>query len=312
MTSTAASGRPRRLPARGDDRRDPGVRQRRIRQKHLRADENCTWVNFRLVRAPFEAARFTTPSPTAWPQRHWGASPTWTLSNHDVDREVNARYGGGPTRPGPGSGDGYGDAGTARRCSSTTARNSASLQCRAARRGAAGPGGERSGHTERGRDGCRVPMPWEGKALLHSASPPTRAPGCRSHLNGPGWTVERQAADDGSTLNFFRESDPRRTYSDSTATTSRGSPRRERHGVPPGGVLCVLNAGDRAVPLDGGKRLLAASSALTGGRLAPTPRPGWSSSEGLPAASGAMSCGRALLTLVTGSDSRKATSVGTL
>lgn len=42
---------------------------------------------------------------------------------------------------------------------------------------------ERSGHAERGRDGCRVPLPWEGSEP-RSDSPPVRAPGCRCHASG--------------------------------------------------------------------------------------------------------------------------------
>ena len=62
---------------------------------------------------------------------------------------------------------------------------------------------ERSGHTRRGRDACRVPMPWEGDAppFGFSDNPDTWLP------LPPEWaalTVEKQLDDPDSTLSFFR------------------------------------------------------------------------------------------------------------
>ena len=64
------------------------------------------------------------------------------------------------------------------------------------------PTWERSGRTERGRDGCRVPMPWSGSAppFGFSSNPHTWLP------MPPDWrrlTVERQLDDPASTLSFF-------------------------------------------------------------------------------------------------------------
>ena len=42
---------------------------------------------------------------------------------------------------------------------------------------------ERSGHTRRGRDASRVPMPWEGDAP-RSASRTIPTPGCRFRRSG--------------------------------------------------------------------------------------------------------------------------------
>ena len=92
-----------------------------------------------------------------------GSPATWTLSNHDVEREVS-RYGGG---------------------AEGLARARAMALVMLALPGAVfvyngeelglpnvelpddvlqDPVWERSGHAERGRDGCRVPMPWSGDA----------------------------------------------------------------------------------------------------------------------------------------------------
>ena len=42
------------------------------------------------------------------------------------------------------------------------------------------PTWEKSGHTSRGRDGCRVPMPWEGRRAVVRLRPDAGARGCRS------------------------------------------------------------------------------------------------------------------------------------
>ena len=62
---------------------------------------------------------------------------------------------------------------------------------------------ERSGHTERGRDGCRVPMPWSGSAppFGFSANPDTWLP---MPTDWAPLTVAAQIEDPTSTLSFFR------------------------------------------------------------------------------------------------------------
>lgn len=63
---------------------------------------------------------------------------------------------------------------------------------------------ERSGHEWRGRDGCRVPIPWSGHAPPFGFGPP----GCMPWLPQPaGWdahTVEAQADDRASMLELYR------------------------------------------------------------------------------------------------------------
>ncbi|MEO9238907.1 MAG: hypothetical protein ABI418_12535 [Jatrophihabitantaceae bacterium] len=64
---------------------------------------------------------------------------------------------------------------------------------------------ERSGHTEYGRDGCRVPLPWtaEGSSFGFSASGSQPA-----WLPQPAWfadfAADRQADDPDSVLSFYR------------------------------------------------------------------------------------------------------------
>ena len=63
---------------------------------------------------------------------------------------------------------------------------------------------ERSGRTERGRDGCRIPMPWSGTEPPFGFAPA----GTRTWLPQPaGWaalTAQAQEADPGSTLRLYR------------------------------------------------------------------------------------------------------------
>ena len=66
---------------------------------------------------------------------------------------------------------------------------------------------ERSGHTEHGRDGSRVPLPWRADAPRLGFSDPAGA--AAPWLPQPEWfaefAVDRQEADPGSVLAFYRE-----------------------------------------------------------------------------------------------------------
>ena len=168
---------------RGDDRRI-WVFDNAEFAKYLRADELHMGFNFRLVRGRSRRPGFTTPSPTAWPQRHWGCQPTWTLSTmtstvrSPVTAAANAAAGLRAMAmvmlalPG-----------------AVFVYNGEELSLPNV--GIAGevlqdPVKERSGaHRTRTRR-LPVPMPWEGRSsivrLLHQ--PGHLAAG--SHLNGPG------------------------------------------------------------------------------------------------------------------------------
>jgi alpha-glucosidase len=63
---------------------------------------------------------------------------------------------------------------------------------------------ERSGHTVRGRDGCRVPMPWSGDEPPYGFSA-TEATWLPQPATWGGLTAERQAADPASMLSLYRE-----------------------------------------------------------------------------------------------------------
>jgi alpha-glucosidase len=227
---------------------------------YLRNDELHLGFNFRLALAPFDAAAVRTAvEESLATAAAAGAPPTWTLSNHDVWREVS-RYGGGT-------------AGRQR------ARAMALVELalpgvvyvyNGAELGLPNvdlpdwalqdPKWERSGRTDRGRDLCRVPMPWEGDTPPFGFSP-----GTESWLPmPPEWgdlTVERQIEDEGSTLSLYRQALELRKTHDAFAGEAL-----EWYGAPEGcfafrrkdgGLVCALNTSGEAVPLPPGEVLLA-------------------------------------------------------
>ncbi|WP_344682320.1 glycoside hydrolase family 13 protein [Saccharopolyspora taberi] len=172
--------------------------------RYVRPDELHQAFNMALLEADWSAAGFRAVIDDSLAANDAvGATTTWVLGNHDVKRPV--------TR--------YGDGATGLRRARAAALLSFAL-----------PGSvyvyqgeelglpevldlpeellqdpvwERSGHTDRGRDGCRVPIPWEG------ATPPFGfGPGDRSWLPAPeSWTelaVAAQRGRDDSVLATYR------------------------------------------------------------------------------------------------------------
>ena len=160
--------------------------------QYVRADELHTAFNFDFLLAPWDAEPMRE-SIIASLSAHEavGAPPTWVLSNHDTVREVS-RYarpqGVRPLRKLSDLHDLPADfaVGPARRA------RAAALLMLALPGGAyvyqgeelglpevedlpddvlQDPGWEQSGRTERGRDGCRVPIPWSGDQPPFGFSP---------------------------------------------------------------------------------------------------------------------------------------------
>ncbi|MEU8894758.1 glycoside hydrolase family 13 protein [Nocardia sp. NPDC048505] len=227
--------------------------------EYVRPDELHLAFNFRLAEVSFEADAVRDAIENSLAAvAPVGASPTWTLSNHDIEREVT-RYGGGAV-------------GVARARAMILVElalpgavflyNGAELGLpnvddlpEAALRD---PVWERSGHTERGRDGCRVPLPWEGDTPpfgFTSGQPWLPMP--------PEWaalTAEQQLEDLGSTLSLYRMAielrDTRREFAGSVLDwvhSPDGMLRFRRAG----GLTCVLNTTADPVPLPPGEFLLA-------------------------------------------------------
>lgn len=132
------------------------------------------------------------------------------------------------------------------------------------------PTWERSGHEERGRDGCRVPMPWEGDTppFGFSTNPDTWLP---MPAEWASLTVDKQRADPESTLAFFRRAVGLRkqtTYFGGTDITWLDTDDESLVFRTTGGLTCALNTGSVPVALPAGEVLLS-SGPLTGGELPP-------------------------------------------
>jgi alpha-glucosidase len=251
--------------------------------RYLRPDELHTAFNFDFLACPWEAsslrrvieATLTTHGPI-------GAPPTWVLSNHDVTRPVT-RYGR------PDTSFDHGD----RKHGMPSVRELGIRRARAAALLAmALPGGvyvyqgeelglpevedipdsllqdpiwARSGNTDRGRDGCRVPVPWSGDA-------PPYGYGGEPWLPQPAdWgalTVEAQDPDAASMLNLYRTAlrirherlgDGTMTWiplGDEVLAFSRES-----------GLTCVVNLGAEPVRLPEHQQVCLASGPVDGGLL---------------------------------------------
>jgi len=192
--------------------------------RYLRPDELHTAFNFDFLKAPWRApALRESVERTLREHALVGAPATWVLSNHDVARHVSrlAR-------------DPEADIGTSL---DSLLGEPADLELGLRRARAAAllilalPGGayvyqgdelglpevedlpeavlddptwRRSGHTERGRDGCRVPIPWSGDAPPFGFGSGSGQP----WLPQPDWfvrfTADREDKDPDSMLNLYR------------------------------------------------------------------------------------------------------------
>jgi alpha-glucosidase len=237
--------------------------------EYLRADELHLGFNFRMVRAEFDVAEIhDSIENTLAAAAIENATPTWTLENHDVERGPS-RYGGGAagldraramamvTLALPGAMFLYNG--------QELGLPNVELPDEALR----DPTWERSGHTVRGRDGCRIPIPWgrDTPPFEFSTSHDTWLP------MPPEWaalTVERQLSETDSTLALFRRAlELRSSRAEFTGNqvewlpAPRGTLVFERGDH---GLRCALNASKRAVPLPRGDLILT-SAPLVDGKL---------------------------------------------
>jgi alpha-glucosidase len=172
--------------------------------RYVRPDELNLTFNFTLLQAPWDAASLRAAVDSSRSaMAEVGAPCTWVLSNHDVVRHVT-RYGGGAV-------------GTARARAAALVQLSLPGAVYVYNGDELGlpdvelpdavlqdPVWERSGHTERGRDGERVPLPWSG------ATPPYGfTTGASTWLPMPddwaGLTAEAESADPDSVLALYQQ-----------------------------------------------------------------------------------------------------------
>jgi alpha-glucosidase len=262
--------------------------------RYVRHDELHTAFNFGFLLTPWEPEALRASIVAAMSAHEAvGAAPTWVLSNHDTVREVSRYARPQNVRP-------------LRRLNDVLGLPSDfALGVRRARAAAllmlALPGGayvyqgeelglpevedlpedalrdpawEQSGRTNRGRDGCRVPLPWSGVRPPFGFSP--------EGADSPPWlpqpdrwralTVESQAATPGSMLDLYR-----RALAIRRAHEALGDGSLEWVDAPAGGLsfardpgfLCVVNLANEPVPSPAGTVLLASGPLAENGHLPP-------------------------------------------
>jgi len=135
------------------------------------------------------------------------------------------------------------------------------------------PSFARSRGAEKGRDGCRVPLPWtaDGPSFGFGAGP--------AHLPQPAWfgplSVQAQERDPASTLSLYRDALRwRRTLQTAESMEPMpGTNGQVLHFTRPGGWRCVTNFGPGPVPLPYGTVIL--SSAPFEGSQLPADTTAW-------------------------------------
>ncbi|MEP7019535.1 MAG: glycoside hydrolase family 13 protein [Pseudonocardiales bacterium] len=237
--------------------------------RYVRPDELSLAFNFELVEAAWGAKTFHDAIERSLrAMAEVGAPCTWVLDNHDVDR-VATRFGGG---------------------AAGLARAQAAALMQLSLPGAAylyngdelglvnvdlpdwalqDPTWERTGHTQRGRDGERVPLPWGGTAPPYdfTTADTTWLP---MPPDWAGLTVAAQDADPDSTLWLYRRALAlRRTEDDlRLGAFSWADAPPDCLAYRRGDVTVMLNAGSAPGPLPAGEVLLA-SGPLGAGALPP-------------------------------------------
>ncbi len=256
--------------------------------QYVRDDELHTAFNFDFLLAPWDAEPMRESIIAALAAHEAvGAPPTWVLSNHDTVREVS-RYarpqGERPLRKLSDLVDLPADFAVGRRRARAAALLMLALPGGAyvyqgEELGLAevedlpeellqDPGWEQSGRTERGRDGCRVPIPWSGETSPFGFSP--------DDASAPPWlpqppdwrelTVEAQTGDERSMLELYR-----RALSLRRTQPALGDGKLSWREAPDGalafvrhpGFMCIVNLSGDPVALPDGAELLISSGPLT-------------------------------------------------
>ncbi|MDR7277528.1 glycoside hydrolase family 13 protein [Catenuloplanes atrovinosus] len=241
--------------------------------RYLGPDELHTAFNFAFLVAPWDAGAFRAAiDDTLAGLAPVGAPATWVLSNHDVVRHAT-RYGGGAR-------------GRAR------ARAAALLML-------ALPGGAylyqgeelgleevldipdelrqdpnfiRTNGAERGRDGCRVPIPWSGTTPPFGFSDPAagtpRAPWLPQPESWAAYTVEAEQSDPDSMLTLYRaalEIRKQRLGEGELEWLSAPGEAMLCFRRTPGDLICAINLGETPAALH--PRVAGATPLLTSAPL---------------------------------------------
>ena len=130
----------------------------------------------------------------------------------------------------------------------------------------------RSNGIDRGRDGCRIPLPWTH--LPNDNFGFSKSSTADSHLPQPTWwgdhSVEKQEQEVDSTLNMYKSALALRREmqkEETLAWVSVGQMDTVLAFDRPGGWRVVLNTGDEGVDLPEGADILVASARIDGRTL---------------------------------------------
>jgi alpha-glucosidase len=258
--------------------------------RYLRHDELHTAFNLDFALRPWDAAEFRTSiDATLASHSAVGAPATWVIGNHDLPRPV-FRYGRATSGPAWNAWEHRAESdqvlGLAR------ARAAALLYL--ALPGSAyiyqgdelglaevldlpdevrqDPAFLRSGGADLGRDGCRVPFPWEGDAPPFGFGPPASLPWLPQPAEWAAFTVDVETRDRASTLELYRAAlRIRRSYRELAGEAFRWlpSPRGTLLFARGLGFRCAVNLSGVAMPLPERSSVLLASRPVRGGTLAP-------------------------------------------
>jgi alpha-glucosidase len=262
--------------------------------RYLLPDGLHTAFNFDFLECPWDARRFRDViDSTMGALDRVGAPATWVLSNHDVVRHVT-RY--GRVHTGHDHDDRRQNQGWAADLELGTRRaRAAALLCLALPGGAylyqgeelglwevedipedrlQDPIWERSGHTARGRDGCRVPLPWSGLKPPFGFSPPDcdAEPWLPQPEAFRDVTVERQDGDASTMLELYRAAlRLRRTHPALGAGSLRwlDAPEGVLAFERDPGFACVVNLAGQPFSLPRHENLLLTSGSVDGNVLLP-------------------------------------------
>ncbi|MFE5615646.1 glycoside hydrolase family 13 protein [Streptomyces sp. NPDC056524] len=262
--------------------------------RYLRPDELHTAFNFTFLSCPWEADRLRrTIDDTLAEHAPVGAPATWVLCNHDVTRTAT-RYGRADT--------GFDFAtkafGTPTDLDLGTRRARAAALLTLALPGSVyvyqgeelglpeadiprdriqDPMHARSQGTDPGRDGCRVPLPWNADAPWYGFGP-SAEPWLPQPRDWARYAVDRQHTDPESMLTLYRTAlTLRRTeegFGDGPLTW-HPAPDGVLTFTRPGGLLCMVNLSPTPTPLPPHDHVLLTSAPLDPQGRLPTDTAVW-------------------------------------
>ena len=261
--------------------------------RYTRPDELHTAFNFNVVRAAWDADELRrTVDECLASSATVGAPSTWVLSNHDITRHATRYARLDTTGGGVAEGDRVGPDTPLDPALGLRRARAAALLMLALPGSAyvyqgeelglpdvvdlpeevlADPIWERSGHTQRGRDGCRVPIPWTEDGPSFGFG--TGAPWLPQPPAFGGLSVAAEQGVKGSTLELYRRAlRCRRELAVAEAATPvdwlpspDGSLVFRRQTVDGATVVCVVALTSAPVPLPAYDEVLVATAGLTTG-----------------------------------------------